>query len=188
MITLYHAGYSVIEHPDVHYGRKNADFGQGFYTSDNKDFSERWVRERSGYNIVINSYVLDDINLKVKRFRRNSEWFNYIFSNRRSKEDILAEYDLIIGPIANDTIYETFGLITSGFLSDDEAMKLLMVGECSDQIVLKTRKATEHLRFISSEILTKEKIDAARKEHEIENERFQSEFAQAMKSLEGSEI
>ena len=26
-LTLYHTGYYVIEEPDIHHGRKNADFG-----------------------------------------------------------------------------------------------------------------------------------------------------------------
>ena len=30
---LYHTGFSAIPSPDIRYGRKNADFGQGFYLS-----------------------------------------------------------------------------------------------------------------------------------------------------------
>ena len=30
-ITLYHTGFEKIEQPDIHIGRANADFGQGFY-------------------------------------------------------------------------------------------------------------------------------------------------------------
>ncbi len=32
--------------------------------------------------------------------------------------------DVIIGPIANDTIFETFGIISSGYLTTEQAMKL----------------------------------------------------------------
>ena len=32
-MTLYHTSYQIIREPDVRYGRKNADFGQGFYLS-----------------------------------------------------------------------------------------------------------------------------------------------------------
>lgn len=38
IIRLYHAGNLVIENPDVHYSRKNADFGQGFYNRMMKNF------------------------------------------------------------------------------------------------------------------------------------------------------
>ncbi|WP_029230911.1 DUF3990 domain-containing protein [Butyrivibrio sp. VCB2006] len=187
MIDLYHASYEIIEHPDVHYGRKNADFGQGFYTTDSLDFARKWVRESPGKDIIISRYSLDESSLKIKRFERNTEWFNYIFSNRRVKPDAYAEYDLIMGPVANDTIYETFGIITSGYLSDEEAMKLLLIGPMSQQIVLKSMKATDNLKFISHEVLSKELIREASRQHAKDGEIYQSEFAKVMESLETTE-
>ena len=186
MITLFHAGYDVIKEPDVHHGRKNADFGQGFYTTDNKKFAMRWAREQKGKEVIVNHYELDESTLLVKELKRDKEWFEYIFSNRRVRPDVFGEYDVIIGPIANDTIYDTFGIITSGFLSDEEAMELLMVGPCSRQIVLKTVKAGEALRFIGSEVLSPEQIRAGALEHEKENALFQAEFARAMKEMEAN--
>ena len=38
-MLLYHTGYQEIASPDVHYGRKNADFGQGFYLTANEAFA-----------------------------------------------------------------------------------------------------------------------------------------------------
>ena len=37
--------------------------------------------------------------------------------------DALSDYDVIIGPVANDTIFNTMGIMTSGFLSDEEAIE-----------------------------------------------------------------
>ena len=184
MLRLFHAGYEVIEKPDVHYGRKNADFGQGFYTTDSEDFACRWARESKDFDIIINHYELNESDLKIKEFQRDSEWFKYIFSNRRMMPDAYSEYDLIIGPIANDTIYETFGIITSCFLSDEEAMKLLLVGPCAKQIVLKSEKAAENLRFTGNEILAREKIQEALQKHKEESEVYQTEFARVMEELE----
>lgn len=180
MYNLFHASYQVIENPDVHHGRKNADLGQGFYTTDDRVFANRWVRESPGKDIIINHYELDDSDLKVKKFERDKEWFDYIFANRRLKPDAYEDYDLIIGPIANDTIYDTFGIITSGYLTDEEAMKLLMVGPCSYQIVLKTQKAADNLKFIKSEILSQDLIIEGRREFEKENKAYQTEFARVM--------
>ncbi len=183
MITLFHAGYDIIEKPDIHYGRKNADFGQGFYTTDNSDFAKRWVREKTGSEIIVNRYELDDSGLLVKELSRDSKWFEYLFSNRRLKPDVYGEFDVIRGPIANDIIFDTLGIITSGFLSDEEAMKLLMVGPCFEQIVLKTQKAADNLKFVSYEVLTKETIKACYDWYVKENERFQTEFAAVMEEL-----
>ena len=116
-ILLYHTGFEEIRSPDVHYGRKNADFGQGFYMSPDRSFSERWAKERKGSSTVINTYELLTDGLRIKRLDRDEEWFDCIFSNRNGKSDLLSGYDVIIGPIANDTLYDVFGIPTSGFLS-----------------------------------------------------------------------
>jgi len=132
-LRLYHAGFSAITHPDIRYGRSNADFGQGFYFSDSKDFSMRWAKQRKGFDTVLNTYELNPAGLKIKRFTRDIEWFSYIFSNRRRKPDTLKDFDVIVGPIANDTLYNTFGILTSGMLDDAVAMALLQLGPAYTQ-------------------------------------------------------
>ena len=57
-ILLYHTGYQQIQNPDVHFGRTNADFGQGFYTTKDPEFAKRWARERKGSDTIINTYEL----------------------------------------------------------------------------------------------------------------------------------
>ena len=42
-MRLYHASDRVIKEPDVNRGRRNADFGQGFYLSPDREFSVRWA-------------------------------------------------------------------------------------------------------------------------------------------------
>ena len=184
MMKVFHAGYDRIPNPDIHRGRINADFGQGFYLSDNYEFASRWVREKTGADIIVNTYELDETGLDIKVFERNPEWFIYIFSNRRSLPDKLAEADIIIGPIANDTIYNTLGIITSGFLPDEDAMKLLCVGPLYKQIVLKSQKAADNLTFISSEILPKEMIAENKKIVAKEEACYLQEFAKVMETLE----
>ena len=183
MIKLYHSGYEEIREPDVHRGRRNADLGQGFYTTDKREFACRWAREKPGAEIYVNNYELDPEGLNIKKFSRDEEWFRYVFSNRRSLPDYLSEYDVVIGPIANDTIFDTLGIMTSGYLSDEEAMKLLCIGPCYQQITLKTLKAKEHLRFISSEIPTPDLIEENRKIAEADREQYFSEFARVMEEL-----
>ena len=43
-MQLYHTGFQEIRTPDVHHGRKNADFGQGFYLTADAAFA-RLVRQ-----------------------------------------------------------------------------------------------------------------------------------------------
>ena len=103
-MRLYHTGTEIIKEPDITIGRKNADFGQGFYLTDDLDFTRRWARERTPY---VNIYELDEDNMLIRRFSRNTDWFRYIFQNRRGLADRIPA-DVIIGPIANDTIYDTY--------------------------------------------------------------------------------
>ena len=176
-MLLYHVGFSEIKNPNVKYGRSNADFGQGFYTSSDKDFSEKWAKKRKTEDTIFNSYELDETNLKIKRFIRDKEWFDYIFSNRNFKEDYLAEYDVIIGPIANDTIYDTWGILTSGLIKPEKALEILCVGPQYEQVTLKTQKAVDNLKFLSSHIIPEEDLLKFRALVREEEEEYQENLA-----------
>ncbi|MDO5325171.1 MAG: DUF3990 domain-containing protein [Clostridia bacterium] len=182
-MRLYHTGYQELRQPDVHFGRKNADFGQGFYLTANEAFAGKWARDRKGETIHINAYELNLDGLKTKRFQRGREWFNYLFANRRGQPDALAEYDVIMGPIANDTLYDTFGIITSGFLPPDQALSLLMLGPAYEQIALKTEKAASHLQWLSVRIPDSGEIAAFREEVRREEETYQAQFAKLLASF-----
>lgn len=144
-MRLYHTGSAEIRSPELHRGRKNADFGQGFYLTPDMDFACRWA----GPDAVVNEYELDETGLLIHRFSRSEDWFRYIFRNRRAVDGLSA--DVVIGPIANDTIFETFGIISSGFLKPADAMKLLMIGPEYVQAAVKTEKAVRQLRWVRSE-------------------------------------
>ena len=186
MLKLFHAGFSVIKEPDIHIGRKNADFGQGFYLTANAEFAYRWARERKGEQTVVNIYELDTENLTVHRFHRDEEWFDYIFSNRNNYPDDL-NADVIIGPIANDTIYDTFGIITSGFLKREDAMRLLLIGPEYEQAALKSDKALKQLKWISSEVLLPDTVAEYRKLVVGEEKEYQELFSGEMERISLSE-
>ena len=161
-MQLYHTGFDVIEHPDIHFGRANADFAQGFYLSDNRKFSMRWARERKGKTTYLNEYKLGITDLNIKHFKRNVEWFSYLYHNRNGYRDTLPVYDVIIGSIANDTIYDIWGITTSGLLSEQQALEILTIGPLYEQIVIKTEKALSHLRFVRATVLEHADIAAHR--------------------------
>ena len=142
MMLLYHTGTAAIPSSDIHHGRVNADFGQGFYLTPDADFTWRWARQ----DAVVNIYELDTGGLFVRRFTRDAEWFDYIFHNRRAVDKI--EADIIIGPIANDTIFDTFGILSSGLLKAEDALSLLMIGPEYTQVAIKTEKAAKQLRWL----------------------------------------
>ena len=179
-IQLFHTGYAKIPEPDIHYGRTNADFGQGFYLSDNEEFSKRRARVRKGLTTYINCYELDTAGLNIKSFARDEEWFGCIYNNRAGYPDALAEYDVIVGPIANDTIYDTGGITTSGLLKREQALQLLLIGPLYIQTVIRTEKAAVQLKFISAEELKSEETAVYRDVVRREEDEYQSLFAEKL--------
>ena len=182
-MLLYHTGFQKIRDPDIHYGRKNADFGQGFYMTDKKEFACRWAREQRGRQTILNTYELNTDGLQICSFARDINWFEYIFANRAGKPDTHPEADLIIGPIANDTIYDTFGIITSGLLEKEQSMQLLMIGPVYEQIVLKSEKAAHQLHWLESRVLQPEEIGKYRTLVAEEEAEYQKQFAAVLEKL-----
>ncbi|MCR5282259.1 MAG: DUF3990 domain-containing protein [Lachnospiraceae bacterium] len=172
-MILYHTGTKEIRNPDIHYGRKNADFGWGFYLTPDRDFTYRWARQ----NAVVNQYEFDETGLLIHKFARSTDWFQYIFNNRRAN-DVLT-VDVVIGPIANDTIFDTLGILSSGYLKPEEAVKLLMIGPEYTQIAIKTEKALKQLHFIKSETIEGVTSEALK----MEQNAYMEDFAREMNRI-----
>lgn len=159
-MILYHTSNEEIKNPDINIGRSNADFGKGFYLTTDREFTYRWAKE----NAVVNEYELDETDLIIHKFDRNVDWFNYIYNNRGFKDNL--KVDVIVGPIANDTIFDTLGIIGSGYLKPEDAVKLLMIGPEYTQVAIKTEKAAKQLHFIGSKKITRIISDELKKEQD----------------------
>ena len=174
-MRLYHTGAEEIRVPDIHCGRVNSDFGQGFYLTPDREFTYRWAQRGT----VINEYELEMEGLTVHSFTRTEDWFSYIFNNRRGRDGLVV--DVVVGPIANDTIFETFGIITSGYLEPSEALRLLKIGPEYTQVAIKTKNAADHLRWIGSRVITDMEEHQATLQREIEE--YQRKFAEVMEVI-----
>ena len=172
-MKLYHVSDRSIPSPDVHYGRINADFGQGFYLTPEREFALRWAGEKA----VLNSYELELEDLTVRRFQRDMDWFSYIFRNRRGQDSL--DEDVILGPIANDTIFDTMGVLSSGFLAPEEALALLRIGPAYTQLALKTEQAAAQLRWLGAEPIVR--LDSASRSRE--QEEYLKALGEAMAEL-----
>ncbi len=169
-MILYHTSDREIWNTDIRRGRKNADFGQGFYLSPDRDFIYRWA----GKHAVVNMYELDETGLRIQHFTRDLDWFNYIFRNRRAQDELDA--DVVAGPVANDTIFDTLGIISSGFLAPEKALKLLLIGPEYTQFAIKTEKAAAQLHWTSSETIEKAEVGALKSEQAAYAKAFAKEM------------
>ncbi len=169
-MRLYHTSDREIRIPDIHHGRKNADFGWGFYLTPDREFTRRWA----GGHAVVNVYDFDTHALTVRRFTRDADWFQYIMHNRRLQDG--SDADVIMGPIANDTIFDTLGILGSGLLKPEVALQLLMLGPAYSQVAIKTEKAAAQLRWIGAERIERLSGEALKAEQEAYLESFSREL------------
>ncbi|MBP5661485.1 MAG: DUF3990 domain-containing protein, partial [Lachnospiraceae bacterium] len=135
---------------------------------------------------IVNTYDFDTDGLVIKRFERDSEWFEYIYGNRNGKADEL-KADVIIGPIANDIIYNTNGIVTSGYLTPEEAMQVLMVGPEYRQITIKTQKAVGQLKWLDSKVLSHEEIAGYKETLAAEEAEYQKLLAEKLEEIMGED-
>lgn len=182
-MELYHTGFDEIREPDIRRGRSNADFGQGFYLSPDRAFSRRWATSREGMNTYQNAYTLVLDGLDVKRFSRDEDWYAYIFANRAGQPDSLADFDVIIGPIANDTLYDTGGILTSGFLAPAQALAVLKCGPAYEQVVIKSERAAAQLYWQGADVLEEEAVREARAAVAEEEEQYQELLGATLEGL-----
>ena len=176
-LRLYHTGFHERRSPDIRAGRKNADFGQGYYLTPDRDFAERWATERKGETTFVNAYELETDGLQILELTRGQVWFDYIFQNRAGQPDAMPEYDVVIGPVANDTLYD---LTTSGFLSRETSLRILALGPAYTQAVIKTDRAAAQLRFLEARKLHSEEIARFRQTVRKEEEAYQLAVAEAL--------
>lgn len=154
---LYHGSNQIIQNPDLVHSREDIDFGVGFYLTCDPNMAKKWAATR--VNAILNIFSLDIEDLNIYHFQLDKEWLDYVKACRLYSAndcDILSrynQYDVLIGPTADDKLYDTVQQYLDGELAAETAVEYLNVAGFSEQVVLKTRKAIEQLTFISSKEL-----------------------------------
>lgn len=161
MMTLYHGSYTDVSNPSAKAGRRNLDFGQGFYVTKIKEQAQEWakiVASRKGRNgtPVVNAYMFDEIEaeangVRIKRFDSyNIEWLNYVVDCRRGK-DISADFDIVEGGVANDSVIDTVEDYEKGIITAEQALGQLRYKKVNHQIcILNQSVIDQYLEFIDS--------------------------------------
>ncbi len=128
-MRLYHGSNMEITEISLSKGRKGKDFGKGFYLSE--DYMQavkmsQIVVKREGEGFpVVTAYEFDTEaakNLNVKVFEEyTEEWANFILTNRKNHSERQAhQYDIVIGPIANDAVGVQIRQFINGYISFDK--------------------------------------------------------------------
>ncbi len=82
----------------------------------------------------------------------NEQWLDFIIANRT--EQAVEIYDIVIGGVANDRVFNTIELFIEGLIGKQEALGRLIYEENNLQICFRQQRIIEqHLIFKGSETL-----------------------------------
>ena len=131
-MILFHGTNQDIDSIDLTVGSQFKDFGQGFYLTPEKETAERMARKKAslfgGEPTVIcyefNLNAATESRLSIKQFPKKAtpEWIKFISANRDRKQNHpVHQFDVVIGPIADDGVVLQLTNYQNLILSPEEA-------------------------------------------------------------------
>ena len=142
-IIVYHGGTEIVDKPDCRLGRKNLDFGQGFYLTDIRDQAEKWAENMSRSRnrpALLNRYslnreaIIKEMHCKIFD-AYDVQWLEFIIANR-SGQDIAKQYDYVEGGVANDRVIDTINLYMAGLMELSTALRELSKHRPNNQMCI----------------------------------------------------
>ena len=151
-MILYHASDVEVANPEIRRTVYAKDFGYGFYCTANYAQAERWARRDRNLVPMINHYEYEPLpNLKMKKFPvMTDEWLDFIASCRNGEDH---DFDLVEGPMANDTIWNYVNDFISGTISREAFWALAKFRHPTHQVCFHTSAALGCLKFLKSETI-----------------------------------
>ena len=146
MMILYHGSHLAVPQPLAKAGRRNLDFGPGFYLTKLKAQAEAWavvVAGRKGRHVipVVSVYHFDkeqalSDGVRFKEFDTyNIEWLEYVVKCRQGK-DYSEEYDVVEGGVANDNVIDTVEDYEKGVITAEQALGQLRYKKVNHQLCI----------------------------------------------------
>lgn len=157
-MILYHGSRVEVSAPDVEHSRNNVDFGKGFYVTPIYDQARKWAEKfaRNGKPAFISRYAFDENALKECKTcifdTYSAEWLSFILACRSGRDH--SDYDIVIGGVANDKVFNTVELFFDGLIDQEEAIKRLRYEKPNLQIAFRSQSTIDqYLHFEGSEQL-----------------------------------
>ena len=160
-MRLYHGTNADIEAIDLTKGLRHKDFGKGFYLTPDKTTAIRMAQKKArlfGGTATLITYEMDDAalqsDLKVKIFPDKAcvEWLIFVDANRDRKNVApIHDYDIVIGPIADDGVVLQLTNFREGIYTPEQAAAQLHVSFLDQQYYFGTERALRYLQKINLE-------------------------------------
>lgn len=160
-LKVYHGSTFIVKEPDLTILNNRTDFGKGFYTTTDLEQAKKWAKikkkrldkisqnkENKRYVNIYNFENNDVLNI-LNFENATEEWLKFVFMNRQSNE-LAHQYDIVIGPVADDNLYQVLTGYEDGIYDVEETVKRLKTYLLSNQISFHTLKALETLKYIET--------------------------------------
>lgn len=192
-LKIYHGSNKIIEEPIFGEGKKNNDFGMGFYCTENNDLAKEWAVSSlsDGYS---NCYTVDTQFMKVLYLNSDKytilNWIAVLVEHRlfsinnpiakKARQYLIDnfsinvnEFDVVIGYRADDSYFDYAELFLNNSISVDQLTAAMKLGKLGEQVVIKSKYAFSQLKFCGYEVAEKNKYFVKRRaRNDAANEMF----------------
>lgn len=183
LITIYHGSPQIVEAPAFGLGRKNNDFGLGFYCTESNELAKEWAVTslRDGFS---NRYNLDTEYQRILNLNSPDytilNWIAVLVEHRlfsirtpiarRAKQYLIEHfginvnaYDLIIGYRADDSYFDFAEAFLNNAITIEQLSRAMRLVKLGEQIVLKSQFAFSKIHYEGFEVAEKDKYYVFRK-------------------------
>ena len=182
-IKIYHGSEKNIIKPIFGEGKKNNDFGLGFYCTKDINLAKEWAVSslKDGF---ANKYILNIEYLKILNLNSSEytilNWIAILVEHRlfslkspvaqRAKKYLIDNfginvnaYDVIIGYRADDSYFDYAESFLNNSITVEQLAKAMKLGKLGEQIIIKSQYAFSCLTYDGFEIAKKEEFYEYRK-------------------------
>ena len=188
LITLYHGSKQIVEIPTFGLGRKNNDFGLGFYCTESINLAKEWAVSSLNDGFA-SRYTLDTEYLNILNLNSPDytilNWIAVLVDHRlfsiktpvarRAKQYLIEHFginvnacDLITGYRADDSYFDYAEAFLNNAITVEQLSRAMQLGKLGEQIVIKSKFAFSKIRFEGFEAAEKDMYYVLRKARDNE--------------------
>lgn len=156
-MRLYHGTNMEIKAIDLNQSRIGKDFGLGFYLTTDRNVAfrqaERKFVQYGEGNVRVYEFEVDEETLRtlnVLIFEEYSlEWAQFVLKNRKNRtRKQVHNYDVVIGPIANDVVGYQIRRVEEGIISEEQFLEEIKFHTVTVQYLFATENAVRLLQTL----------------------------------------
>lgn len=162
-MEVYHGSNVAVAEPFAKAGRRNLDFGKGFYTTRLKSQTQKWAylvasRKAKDAQSIVSIYEYDEAEMLAQNYvckvfpAYDMEWLEFVVGCRQGKDE--TDYDVVEGGVANDQVVDTVEDYENGRITAEQALDQLKYKKPNNQICFRNQKIIDnYLHFVCAETI-----------------------------------